>query len=146
MGFRDWKNIYRAARDEISNGNYQFIYSVHGIGAAHLAALRLRKGIGLPWVAEFRDPWPGHSFVWDYMKDKCWQWYYKYNRRNAKRLLRKVLQYADLIVVESPMHRDVLVRDFGINKNSVVPYGIGYDEEYFSQGESSLIKFVKKHV
>ena len=143
--FKGWKHIYKVAK-EVDIRNYKFIYSVHGIGAAHLAALKLKKETNLPWMAEFRDPWFHNFIVRKYMKDNSWKWWYGYQLRKTKKLLGKVLKYADLIVVESPMHGEFMVKDFGIEKNKVVPYGIGYDEDYFSENENCLINFTQKPV
>jgi len=144
--FKGWRNLYKTARAGAISGNYKFIYSVHGIGAAHLAALKLKKETGLPWVAEFRDPWVHNFILRKYMKDKSWKWWYKYQLRKTKKLLGKVLKYTDLIVVESPMHGEFLVKDFDIEKDKVVPYGMGYDEDYFSENENCLINFTQKPV
>ena len=144
--FKGWRHIYKAARKEVVSANYQFLYSVHGIGAAHLAALRLKRETGLPWVVEFRDPWSHNFILWKYLRDKSWAWWYEYNFRKTKKFLGKVLENADLVIVESPMHGDLLVRDFGISEDNVVSYGIGYDEDYFSETESCLINFTQKPV
>lgn len=144
--FEGWKDIYKAAQAEVIMGNYRFIYSVHGIGASHLAALKLKKETGLPWIADFRDPWVHNFIIWKYMKDKSWNWWYKYQLRKTKNLLGKVLKYADLIVVESPMHGEFLLKDFVIKKDKVVSCGMGYEEDYFSEDEDYLIDFTKKPV
>lgn len=144
--FEGWRDLYKTARVELISGKYKFIYSVHGIGAAHLAALKLNKETGFPWIAEFRDPWFHNFIIQKYMKDKSWGWWYAYQWRKTKRLSGKVLRYADLIVVESPMHGEFLVKDFDIEKDKVVPYGMGYDEDYFSENENCLINFTQEPV
>jgi len=144
--FKGWRNLYETARAEAISESYKFIYSVHGIGAAHLAALRIKRETHLPWVAEFRDPW-FHNFIFrKYMKDKSWKWWYAYQLRKTRKLLGKVLKYADLIVIESPMHGEFMVKDFGIEKDKVVPCGMGYDEDYFSENENCLVNFTQKPV
>ena len=144
--FRGWKSIYDKAKKEIFNKNFQFIYSVHGIGAVHLAALKLKKETGLPWVAEFRDPWIHNVIIWKYMKDRSLKYWYLYQLIRTKRFLKKILEYADLVVVESPIHGNFLVRDFDTPKGKIVSYGMGYDESYFPRDEDCLINFTKKPV
>lgn len=39
------------------SGNRQVIFSTSSPYSAHLAAMRVARRMGLPWVAEFRDPW-----------------------------------------------------------------------------------------
>lgn len=170
--FKGWKYLYQAAKEAISensqaqhansgfnsNSNFSFIYSVHGIGAAHLAAMKLKTKTNLPWVAEFRDPWFHNLIIWKYLKDKSWSWWYWYNLRRTKKLTEKILKKADLVVVESPMHGELLIKDFGVEKNRVVPYGMGYETDFsfqsnqsnqydqYDQSENCLITFPRKPV
>ena len=144
--FKGWKHFYEVAQTKSIEGKYQFIYSVHGIGAAHLAALRLKRESGLPWIAEFRDPWIHNVIMWNYMKDKSWRWWYKHNFKKTEKIQRKILENADLVVVESPMHGEFLVRDFGISEDKVVPYGMGYDGDYFTKTRDCLINFNRKPI
>jgi len=144
--FEGWRDLYKISRVELESRKYRFVYSVHGIGAAHLAALKLKMKEGLPWVAEFRDPWFHNSIVRKYIKDKSMRWWYKYQWRKTEMLSKEVLRNADLIVVESPMHGEFLVRDFNIRQDKVVSYGMGYDEDYFYENEKCLISFNQKPV
>ena len=144
--FRGWKHLYETAQKEIDKEKYEFIYSVHGIGAAHLAALKLKRETGLPWIAEFRDPWFHNVIRWDYMKDKSWKQWYSYQHRKTRRHTSEVLKHADLVIVESPMHGDFLVRDFKIDKEEVLSLGMGYEEDYFKNIEQVPIEFTKRPV
>ena len=144
--FKGWKHLYKTAKEEIKKDKYEFIYSVHGIGAAHLAALKLKKKTGLPWIAEFRDPWIHNVVTWDYMRDKSWKFWYLYQYRKTKKYTSEVLKHADLIIVESPMHGEFLVRDFKIDKEKVLPLGMGYEEDYFKDINKVPIEFTKRPV
>ena len=139
--FKGWTNIYHAAEAEASRQNYEFIYSVHGIGAAHLAARRLKKETGLRWVAEFRDPWVHNLILWEYLKDHSWKWWYNVQLKKTKRWLKEVLTAADLVVVESPEHAELLCGDFGIKEKRIVPYGMGFCEEYFAEPADPIASF-----
>jgi len=144
--FKGWKHLYKAAQNEIEKEEYEFIYSVHGIGAAHLATLKLNKKTGLPWIAEFRDPWIHNVILQTYMQDNSWRWWYCYQFRKAKKYLDEVLKNADLIITESPMHGDFLARDFKIDKEKVLPLGMGYEEDYFKDINKVPIEFTKRPV
>ena len=139
--FKNWQDIYRAAKAELSHNDYDFIYSVHGIGSAHLAARQLKKETGLKWVAEFRDPWVHNCILWDYMKDHSWAWWYRKEFNKARRRQRQVLSCADLVVVESPVHAELSTADFGIENKRVVPYGMGFNEEYFAGPADPIVSF-----
>ena len=144
--FKGWKHLYKTAQNGLEKQKYEFIYSVHGIGAAHLAGLKLKKKTELPWIAEFRDPWIHNVIAWNYMKDNSWKWWYSYQFRKTKKLLNGVLKSADLIIVESPMHSEFLVRDFKIDKEKVMPLGMGYEEDYFKDINKVPIEFTKRPV
>ena len=47
----------RAARRRLARGDIDLIYSSGPPDSAHRAALDLARASGLPWVADFRDPW-----------------------------------------------------------------------------------------
>jgi len=144
--FKRSQILLKSALKEISQKDFKFIYSVHGIGTAHLAAMKAKKKTGLPWIAEFRDPWFHNYILMNYLEDKSWGFWYSYQLKKTKILLTQVVENADLIVVESPMHGELLIKDFGVNKNKVVPYGMGYDEDYFAENVNYPINFTQKPV
>jgi hypothetical protein len=144
--FGGWKNLYNPARRLLKESEPDFIYSVHGIGAAHLAAMRLKKETGLPWIAEFRDPWVDNVIAWNYMKDNSWSWWYGRELKRTRRVLNEILINADLIVVESTMHREHLIKDFEVDKEKVVPLGMGYEDEYFLEIKTVAVEFPRKPV
>ncbi len=146
LGFGRWRRLYRAARDETRTGSPAFIYSVHGIGAAHLAALRLKRDTGLPWVAEFRDPWSQNAIAWRYMQDKSWRWWYRASLARTRSFTARVAKEADLIVVESPMHGDALVADFGAERDKVVSHGMGFEPDYFTDRAVDVVDLPRRPV
>ncbi len=78
------------------------IYSTSPPETSHLIGLRLHEETGLPWVADFRDPWmnlyllPTPTPI---------------HRRLHERLERRVCDQAS-IVVTSPWHRDILTAKY----------------------------------
>lgn len=146
--FGGWKNLYRPAQKILQeDDDLEFIYSVHGIGAAHLAALKLKRESGLPWVAEFRDPWVRNVIAWDYMRNNSWRWWYGYQFRKTEKYQKEVLDGADLVVVESPVHKELLLEDFGAHyEGKVQPLGMGYEEEYFQDVGQVPIEFPRRPV
>ncbi|MCK5406538.1 MAG: glycosyltransferase [Candidatus Krumholzibacteria bacterium] len=55
VGWRPYAS--RAALELLSNRPYDAIYSTSPPETSHLVALDLHDRTGLPWVADFRDPW-----------------------------------------------------------------------------------------
>ncbi len=143
--FGGWKNLHRPAQRILQeDGDLEFIYSVHGIGAAHIAAMHLKRETGLPWVAEFRDPWVDNVIAWNYMKDNSWNWWYNWELNRTRKALKEVLANSDLIVVESTMHKENFVKDFGAYEEKVVPLGMRY--EYFQDVKPVFVEFSRKPV
>ena len=102
----------------------KLIYSVNGISLEHQAALKLKQGTGLPWVAEFRDSWIYNLIEWSEMKNRSSRWWCQHEFKLVKKMLREVVENADLVVVESPMHGALLIRDFKLDSRKVVALGM----------------------
>lgn len=53
-----WKPaVMRKIKQIISSGHYDYIHSISCPETAHLIALEIKKMTGLPWIAQFNDPW-----------------------------------------------------------------------------------------
>lgn len=51
------KPVVKVASQLIQNENYDLIFTNGTPHSVHLAGLALKKKFGLPWIADFRDPW-----------------------------------------------------------------------------------------
>ncbi|HXH83828.1 MAG TPA: glycosyltransferase [Candidatus Tectomicrobia bacterium] len=97
------------------------LYSTCPQPSAHLIALLLKRRTGLPWVADFRDPWieeTGEGAPRS-LRDRV-----------DRRLERAVVRHADRIVATTPSLRDDFLRryaDLAHGKTHVI-YN-GYDED-----------------
>lgn len=97
--------------------DYDAIYSTSGPYTDHLVALRLKRTTGLPWVADFRDPWVGNfsAAVATSM-----------HRALRERLERKVVLAAEcVLVVSEPMRQQFITRypDLPATRFVTVPNG-----------------------
>ncbi len=138
--------IYAVARRELDTHPYELIYSVNGIGLEHAAALELKRHTGLPWVAEFRDPWIHNPWEWQAIRDKSWGWWCARQYRRLKAHLEAIVHAADLVVVESPLHAEYLVHDFDLDPHKVAALGMGYDPSYLSERADSSTTFPARPV
>jgi glycosyltransferase involved in cell wall biosynthesis len=143
---RGSKYIANIARRQIEAEDYKLIYSVDGIGLEHQAALKLKQSTRLPWVAEFRDGWIYNLIEWGEIKNLSSRWWYQHQFKLVKKMLREVVENADLVVVESPMHGALLVRDFNLDSRKVVAFGMGYEAGYLSDLTENLIAFPKRPI
>lgn len=92
----------------------------------HLIALRLSRATGIPWVADFRDPWT-KMFYFKHLSLGKW------SLRRHEALERKVLDGASAVVAVSPLVAD----DFrGMTATPVKLITNGFDPDDFA-GEAS---------
>jgi hypothetical protein len=85
----------RAGRRLLARHKFDLIYSSSNPITAHLIARRLHRKTGLPWVAEYRDPWADVAEARDFA------------RREG--LERSLMGEADAVVAVSPTWRDRIV-------------------------------------
>jgi len=59
-GYRPWaREAQRTAIRRIAAGGIDALWTTSSPESAHLAGLVLRRRFGIPWIADFRDPWVG---------------------------------------------------------------------------------------
>ncbi len=49
-------------RGDVSHGAYDVLYSRSHPGASHIFAWLIKRRLGLPWVAQFSDPWASNPY------------------------------------------------------------------------------------
>jgi hypothetical protein len=103
----------RAGRELLREQRFDAIYSSSNPITAHLVARALSRRAGLPWVAEFRDPW---SFLLPKRP----------HRARAERLERRIAQEATTLVMPTPKWATHFGQVWG-REVAVVPNG--YDRE-----------------
>jgi Glycosyltransferase Family 4 len=113
-----------AARSELARRRYDLIYTTSSPDSAHLIGRTLARESGLPWVADFRDPWTRRmAFDPPTALHRLWH----------QRLERSVCREASAITVTAEATgRDFisLIPDLPTDKISVITNG--YDENDFT--------------
>jgi len=89
------KRAASVARRRLQRGDIDCLLSSSPPDSAHLAAWRARRGLGVPWVADFRDPWVGL-----HLRTPPTSWH----RARQERLEARVLDSADRILAASRTH------------------------------------------
>ncbi len=103
----------------IREGGIEAIYTTYPPATAHLIGLRLSKRTGLPWIADFRDPWVEDSMP-------------ALRRRLEGWLEQRVLASADRVICNTPaMRRWFLERYPNLPPTRFVTIPNGYDEADF---------------
>lgn len=87
-----WARMARpSVKQAIAVHQPQIVYTTSGPYSAHLLGLWIKKSFGLPWVADFRDPWSQNRII-----------HYPPGYRTLnRRMERQVLESADHIVTVS---------------------------------------------
>jgi glycosyltransferase involved in cell wall biosynthesis len=81
----------RAAREVLRRESADLLFTTAPPYSTHLAGLTLRRRTGIPWIAEFRDPWHHPQSTRPAFQDPV-------SRRIDAILERRVLRHADAIV------------------------------------------------
>ena len=119
-----YRPAVKAALRLISRERYDAIYSSGPPHTCHVAALKVAKKSGLPWVIDFRDPWYEPERTRPHLLD----WSKDFDRRKE---MASVLTAA-LVVTTTPEWRERLIERYdGQIKDKCVTVLNGYDETEF---------------
>jgi glycosyltransferase involved in cell wall biosynthesis len=114
----------RVAEEELAQHPCDLVFTTSSPDSAHLLGRTVKRATGLPWVADFRDPWTGRlSYAPPTPLHHRWH----------LALERSCLREADAVVVTTPETRDdFLKRHAGLDpaKFRVIPNG--FDEDDFT--------------
>ncbi len=114
---------YRAAKRFIRENGADAVITTGPPHSTHLAGLRLKK-LGMPWVADFRDPWTTVYYNAYFPRSER-------TRTKDQRLENSVLAGADAVTVISPG----LLEEFHGRSRQVELIFNGYDEADFQPPE-----------
>ncbi|HYM80150.1 MAG TPA: glycosyltransferase [Candidatus Limnocylindria bacterium] len=105
-----------AAAKRIARGGVSAILSSSPPESVHLAALPLRRRFGIPWIADFRDPWVG---LYRRTPPSAW------HRRRQSQLERTVMSAADVVLSASRTQMDFSTAGSGARPRRVelIPNG-----------------------
>ena len=87
----------------VQSGQFQAVITTGPPHSLHLIGLQLKERFGLPWIADFRDPWS----QWEFLDTLPML---SFIRRRHEALEQKVLQQADVVVTISPTFQRDLER------------------------------------
>jgi glycosyltransferase involved in cell wall biosynthesis len=107
---------------------FDVVYTTSPPRSAPLVGLFLKILFGVPWVAEFRDPWYPHR--------------YALRRRLEQRLLNLMVKRADLAVVISKGHARHLVENFAVPESKIVVISNGFEEGDFTSQNGNRCDFL----
>ncbi len=92
----------------------------------HMIARKAARKTGIPWVADFRDPWT--DVFWLAENSLRMKWIHRWDQR----IERKTIQRMDAVITVGPSLRRILQRK---TKQPIHLITNGYDERYFRESE-----------
>ncbi|HKP10675.1 MAG TPA: glycosyltransferase, partial [Blastocatellia bacterium] len=115
-----YPHAVRAARGVMKSREVAAIYSTSFPVTAHLAAYRLKRASGKPWIADFRDLWTENHYA-DYDS--------RLRKRIDQRIEARLLEHADVITTVSDEWAETLRRlTRGRKRVEVIRNGFDADE------------------
>ena len=114
----------RRGKRLMEQSHFSCIYSTSPPDSTHLVARSLSLQSGVPWVADFRDPW-----INLYLKDPP-----SYFHKQLHERFERMVMSARRILVTTDWHRDKLEKKYGLR--TVVKIPNGYDEDDFRESEN----------
>ena len=101
------------------------IFSTSPVPTAHLIALACKRLCGVPWIADFRDPW---------IEERQYSGFSRSRNAIERRLERMVLRGADRVTATTRQLRaEILARHADLDADRVAVIPNGYDEEDFAE-------------
>jgi glycosyltransferase involved in cell wall biosynthesis len=113
----------RVARRVVTKFSPAVVYTSSPPYSSHLVGLRLKRSLGLPWVADFRDPWTRSVEYRPPSPLHAWL---------ETRLENRVLAEADAIIANTDVNREEIIRAFGVPEHRVTVIPNGYDPGDFN--------------
>jgi glycosyltransferase involved in cell wall biosynthesis len=119
--YAGWSRRARAATERrVQKGGFHAMLSSSPPDSVHLAARAVHRRSGLPWVADFRDPWVGLHF-----REPPSAWH----RARHAALERSVLEGADVVLTASRTHAEGIGARSGARPRKVVHLPNGFEPE-----------------
>ena len=87
---------FSACNDIVTSRTHHVILTSGPPHSVHLLGRKMKRRFGLPWVADFRDPW----YSWGRDTPYTFKW-----RRVVRTVERSVVRAADLVLANSPNMR-----------------------------------------
>ncbi len=118
------------ALTELRSSSYDAIVTTSSPDSAHLLGRHLKRRTGVPWVADFRDPWT---------RRLAYQPPTRWHDRLHRSLEASCAREADrIIVTNEETRRDFLERIPGLPEGKIAVITNGYDEEDFVKARGWL--------
>ena len=103
--------------------NFDYIHSISYPSSDHWCALKIKEKTGLPWVAQFHDPWYDNPFR---------RFKTKYLKQKDLKMEQLVVKKADIIIHNNEAIKELWKQRYGeeiIKKTIIIPLNVRFNSE-----------------
>lgn len=116
--------------------HYDAVYTTGPPHSAHLVGFKVHQKLGLPWIADFRDPWARHN--WAKTRNP-------WGRRLVPHFERKVVRCATRVILNNETSRDEFRQTYSnLDENKFISIPNGFDPELLSKASESRSRFLRQ--
>ncbi|MBD5588046.1 glycosyltransferase family 4 protein [Clostridium botulinum] len=115
--------VLREICDLVNMENVDLVYTTSSPYSDHIVGYYLKKHLGIPWVADFRDEWT-NDIELNLDKDSL-------NYKLQRSMEENIVQLANKILTVTPLHTANYINTFNLPSNKVCTITNGYDEVDF---------------
>lgn len=123
--------MYELSEKAIKDYKISLIYSISSVGDAHNVAMKLAEKYGIPWVAEFQDPWLENQTLMSWSNEYMNGIYRFFWKKKIEATLKKIIEKADLIVAETKGHCQAMrqrARNWSFDERKIIYAYLGSDQ------------------
>ncbi len=118
-------DVVQYIEKNIDLDSFQVVYTTSGPSSAHLIGFYLKQKYGIPWVADYRDPWTFNPYGADY--DPANQ-----EQRLLFELESVLLQGASCNLTIEKSMTEIYQKNFALSQEKIKSITNGYDESDFA--------------
>lgn len=90
------KEAFRKVEETIKKNSFQALMSSSPFPTSHMVAFRVKEKFGIPWLADFRDPWTqNHNYPFGRLR-----------KFFEQKLEKKILKQADVLTAAAPSYAE----------------------------------------
>jgi glycosyltransferase involved in cell wall biosynthesis len=132
--YKTWYSLaLKEAREILQKEKVDLIFSSSPPFTNAFVAKKLKREFNLPWVAEFRDPWVGNTYLNLSLEKTLIKPLRKWLKFRIKRAEREILESADKVNVVSPSHKKQLCELYQLGEDRIEVVTNGYNESDFTE-------------
>ena len=118
-------DVVQYIEKNIDLDSFQVVYTTSGPSSAHLIGFYLKQKYGIPWVADYRDPWTFNAYGADYNPENQEQ-------RLLFELESVLLQGASCNLTIEKSMTEIYQKNFALSQEKIKSITNGYDESDFA--------------